>query len=190
MQHDVERWNRKYQTGNPNPDFAPDSLLASHAHLLDGKGAALDLACGVGHNAIFLAQRGYDVTAIDGSETGLHYCREQIRKMPLRIQLIAADLERIALPRDFFDVVLVVRYLHRPLVAQIKNTLKPGGTVIYKTFNVNHLREKPDFRREYLLEHGELREWFSGYEAVATNDPAQLDDAVTWLIARKPSASV
>jgi len=190
MQHDVERWNRKYRAGNPNPDFAPDPLLTSHAHLLDGKGAALDLACGVGHNAIFLARRGYDVMAVDGSEIGLNYCRAAIRNTSLRIRLVAADLERIALPRDYFDVVLVVRYLYRPLVAQIKSTLKPGGIIIYKTFNTNHLREKPDFKREYLLQHGELREWFSDYDVMATNDSPQLDDALTWLIARKPSTSV
>ena len=188
MQHDVERWNRKYRERNPNPDFIADPLLTNHAPLLDGKGTALDIACGVGHNAIFLAKRGYDVTAIDGSETGLRYCREAVRNTSLRIRLVAADLERIALPRDFFDVVVVVRYLYRPLVAQLKSTLKPGGIVIYKTFNVNHLREKPDFKREYLLERGELREWFANYDAIITNDSPKLDDALTWLIARKPSA--
>ena len=75
MQQDVERWNRKYSKGNPNPDFEPDSLLKRYVPLLDGKGIALDVACGVGHNAIFLAKRGYDVIAIDGSVTGLNYCR-------------------------------------------------------------------------------------------------------------------
>ncbi|MHB8535285.1 MAG: class I SAM-dependent methyltransferase [Sulfuricaulis sp.] len=189
MRHDIERWNRKYRAGNPNPDFVPDPLLTSHAHLLDGKGAALDLACGVGHNAMFLARRGYVVTAIDGSETGLGYCRAAIRNTPLRIHLVAADLERISLPRDNFDVVLVVRYLYRPLVAQIKTALKPGGLVICKTFNTNHLRERPEFKKQYLLERGELPAWFSGYDLIATNDSPRIEDTCSYLIGRKPAAS-
>ncbi len=190
MQHDVERWNLKYRAANPNPDFEPDPLLKNHADLLDGKGAALDIACGVGHNAIFLAKRGYDVMAVDGSETGLNYCRAAIRNTPLRIQLVVADLERIVLPRDHFDVALVFRYLYRPLIAQIKSALKPGGLVIYKTFNSNHLRARPDFKREYLLERGELREWFSDFETIETNDSPQLADGLSYLIGRKPSAAV
>ena len=190
MQQDVERWNRKYREGNTNPDFIPDSLLTRYASWLDGRGTALDVACGVGHNAIFLAQRGYDVMAIDGSEAGLRYGHEAIRKTSLRIQFIAADLKRIVLRRDFFDVVLVIRYLYRPLVAQIKRALKPGGIVIYKTFNTNQLLEKPDFKRAYLLERGELIELFSDYDVMATNDSLQLEDPVSWLIARKPPPAV
>ncbi len=158
-------------------------------HLLDGKGIALDVACGVGHNAIFLAKRGYDVIAIDGSITGLNYCREAIRASDLRINLVAADLERLSLPPDCFDLVLVIRYLYRPLIAQLKRAVKPGGLVIYQTFNSNHLREKPDFNREYLLEHGELSERFADFQLIATNDSPRLQDSLTYFIGRKPTST-
>ena len=102
--------------------------------------------------------------------------------------LVAADLERIVLPRDYFDVVLVVRFLYRPLLAQIRNTLKPGGLLIYKTFNTNHLRDKPDFKKEYRLEHGELLGWFSDYAPVAANDSPRVTDTCSFLIGRKPAA--
>lgn len=190
MQPDVERWNQKYRRGNPNPHFEPDPLLRNYAHLLDGKGIALDVACGVGHNAIFLAKRGYDVIAIDGSVIGLNYCRETIRASDLRINLVAADLERLSLPPEYFDLVLVVRYLYRPLIAQLKRAVKPGGLVIYQTFNSNHLREKPDFRKEYLLEHGELLEWFADFHLIATNDTPGLQDRLTYLIGSKPPATL
>lgn len=189
MRADIERWNRKYRDGNPNPDFAPDPVLKDHAHLLDGKGMALEVACGVGHNAIFLAERGYDVIAIDGSIAGLNYCRNAIQRKGLRLSLIAADLERVTLPRDYFDVVIVFRYLYRPLVAQIKMALKPGGLVVYGTFNSNLLREKPDFNKEYLLKHGELSEWFAGFHLIATNDSPGLRDSLTYLVGRKPRAA-
>jgi tellurite methyltransferase len=187
MRHDVERWNRKYSNRNPHADFAPDILLKNYVHLLDGKGIALDVACGVGHNAIYLAQRGYDVIAVDGSIVGLKYCREEIRRKPLRVSLIAADLERFSLPPEYFDLVLVVRYLFRPLIAQLKTAVTPGGLVIYQTFNSNHLRDNPDFKREYLLEHGELTGWFADFQLIATNDSPGLQDSLSYLIGRKPS---
>ena len=189
MRDDVERWNQKYRNGNPNPDFDPDPILKSHADLLDGTGTALDLACGVGHNAMYLAGRGYDVIAIDGSVTGLHYCREAIRGKNLRINLIAADLEQVALPQNYFDVVVVVRYLYRPLIVQIKSAIKPGGLVIYKTFNTNHLRDRADFKKEYLLELGEMKTWFADFHSIATNDSPQLKENLTYYIGRKPSSS-
>jgi tellurite methyltransferase len=187
MRHDLERWNRKYSNGNPIPDFEPDSLLRTYANLLDDKGIALDVACGVGHNAIFLAQRGYDVIAVDGSVVGLNYCREMIRRKDLRISLIAADLERFSLPPEYFDLVLVVRYLYRPLIAQLKRAVKSGGLVIYKTFNSNHLQDNPDFRKEYLVEHGELSKWFADFQLIATNDSPRLQDSLSYFIGRKPS---
>jgi len=190
MRHDVERWNRKYSNGNPNPDFEPDSLLKNHVHLLDDGGIALDVACGVGHNAIFLAQRGYDVIAVDGSVVGLNFCREAIRREGLHVSLIAADLDRFPLPPEYFNLVLVVRFLHRPLVAQLKRAIKPGGLIIYQTFNSNHLRVKPDFKREYLVDHGELSEWFADFQLIATNDSLRLQDNLSYFIGRKPSPTV
>ncbi len=79
MHPDIERWNRKYQNGNPNPAFEPDPLLSDYRHLLDGKGKALDVACGVGHNALFLARLGYDVVGVDGSIVGLRYCQNTLQ---------------------------------------------------------------------------------------------------------------
>lgn len=188
MQSDIERWNQKYRDGNPNPDFAPDPVLKTCVHLLDGKGTALDVACGVGHNAMFLARLGYEVVAIDASLAGLTYCREAMRGKDLRLSLIAADLENFPLPRACFDVVLVIRYLYRPLIARLKTTVKPGGLVIYQTFNLNYLREKPGLRREYLLEPGELMERFADFEPIVTNDSPRIEENLTYWIGRRPPA--
>ena len=189
MHDDIARWNQKYREGNPNPEFEPDSILTSHSNLLDGKGTALDLACGVGHNAIYLAARGYRVIAVDGSITGLHYCREAIRGKKLPISLIAADLEHFTLPNAYFDLVLVVRFLYRPLIPRIKRSIKPNGLVIYKTFNANHRQNRPGFNKEYLLRHGELKKSFSDFHLLATNDSNLLANSLTYLIARKPPPS-
>ena len=190
MRSDLERWNRKYSGGNPHPDFAPDPILTEHAHLLDGVGTALDVACGVGHNAIYLARRGYAVVAVDGSFTGLRYCRNALRGQNLRVSLVNADLENFALPAEYFAVVLVVRYLHRPLIAQLKATLKPGGLMIYRTFNANYLRERPVFNPDYLLKPGELAGFFTDFKCIATNDAPDVTETLSyWIGTRLPPST-
>lgn len=183
---DRDRWERKYAAGNPNRALAPSPLLVQYAHLLDGRGIALDLACGVGHNAIFLAQRGYHVLAVDVSITGLRYGQAAIAATDLPVLLVAADLERFVLPPAQFAVVVVFRYLERALLPAIKQAATPGGLVIYETFNVNRLRSAP-MNRTYLLEPGELTGWFVDFETIATNDGPDITTELTYWIGRKTS---
>ncbi len=186
MRADIERWNAKYKTGNPNPDFEPDPILLASTSLLGGRGNALDLACGVGHNAIFLARNGYDVLAVDGSLTALRYCQAALQGSKLPLLLVAADLERFVLPPDLFDVVLVIRYLSRPLFPRLKRTSKPGGLIIYKTYNINYLHERPTFHEEYLLKRGELAKTFDDFDVIATNDSPRIEESMTYWIGRRP----
>ncbi len=185
-QTDRERWNRKYAAGNPNPAFEPDPLLIQYAHLLDGRGMALDIACGVGHNAMFLARRGYEVVAVDASLLGLRYCRTALAGSALRLHLVAADLDDFVLPRDTFALAIVFRFLSRPLVPRIKQALVPGGLAICQTFNVNQLRFSPQMHREYLLEAGELARLFADFETIATNDAPEISAELSYWIGRRP----
>lgn len=182
---DLDRWERKYAAGNPNPAFAPSPLLVRHAHLLDGKGTALDLACGVAHNAMFLAERGYRVIAVDGSLAGLRYGHAAVAAKALPILLVTADLERFVLPPATFAVVVVFRYLERALLPSIKKAVTPGGLVIYETFNVNRLRTTPRMKRAYLLESGELAGAFADFDTIATNDGPDIDSELTYWIGRR-----
>jgi tellurite methyltransferase len=185
-QQDRERWNRKYAAGNPNATFEPEPLLLQYAHLLTGHGMALDLACGVGHNAIFLARRGYEVLAVDASLVGLGYCRTRLKDSQLRVHLVAADLDDFALPRDTFALVIVFRFLSRPLLPRIKQTLAPGGLLIQQTFNLNQLRIAPQMNPEYLLQPGELARTFADFETIATNDTADNSSELTYWVGRRP----
>lgn len=188
MQSDLERWNQKYRDANPNPDFSPDPILSNFASLLDGVGIALDVACGVGHNAMHLAKLGYYVLAVDGSLTGLHRCRDALSDGNRRVGLVNADLDRFLLPPDIFDVVLVTRYLNRPFIGQLKTAVKPGGLIIYKTFNVNYLDERPVFNKAYLLGLGELAALFTDFTTIATNDTPELTENLSYWVGRRPRA--
>ena len=186
---DRKRWDRKYAAGNPHPDFVPDPILTQYAQLLDGNGWALDVACGVGHNALFLARRGYEVLAVDGSPVGLQYGRAAARDRALPVHFVAADLDRFAPPPHCFNLILVMRFLIRPLLPLLKEALAPGGLMIYQTFNLNWRRTNPAFNPDYLLAPGELAKAFSDFEIIATNDGMDIADDLTYWIGRRPGGT-
>jgi len=186
---DREHWSRKYAAGNPHPSFAPDPILTQYAHLLSGNGWALDVACGVGHNALYLARRGYEVLAVDGSQVGLRYGRAAARDGALPVHFVAADLERFAPPPRRFNLILVMRFLIRPLLPLLKEALAPGGLMIYQTFNLNWRRANPAFNPDYLLAPGELAKAFSDFEIIATNDAMDIADDQTYWIGRHPGGT-
>ncbi len=182
MKSDIRRWDAKYTSLAYTPEFAPDPLLLEHAALLTGRGVSLDVACGTGDNALYLAQRGYNSYAVDGSIEGLRHCRRKAGDNRLEVTLFVADLELLSLPGNSFDVIVVMRYLDRDQIPRLKHTLKPDGLLVFKTFNRNFLREKPDFPGAYVLDDGELKAWFKGWRCVDTNDvPGNVDKFSYWL---------
>jgi SAM-dependent methyltransferase len=185
VRSEIERWNAKYLAANPNPGFEPDPLLLELAPLLRG-GLALDVACGVAHNAMFIAEHGYDVLAVDGSLTALRYAREQLRSRRLPVQLVAVDLDRVSPPAGYFDLIVVVRYLDRNLIPRLARGLRPGGLLVYKTFNVHYQRERPAFNPDYLLRPGELSRLLRDLEPIMTNDGPELRVSETYWVGRLP----
>lgn len=183
MKSDIERWNRKYAAADSAPEVEP--LLLDYRCLLNGKGSALDVACGRGQNTVYLASLGFEVMGIDGSLVGLRHCQRALERSGLKAGLIAADLEEFPLPHDRFDVVLVVRFLDRALIPSLKETLKPDGLLIYATYNRNVLHRRPTLNKCFVLELGELLDLFADFRIIATNDSKGLAEETTYLIARR-----
>lgn len=185
MQSDTDRWNKKYQKRNPNPDFIPDETLTVFADAFDGKGRALDLACGVGHNALWLAQLGYEVDALDASPVGLSYLRRAASERNLYISTQAADLDDYELAESAYDAIIVVRYRKKSLYRPIVNALKPGGVLLFKTFNKNYLIENENFNSDFVLQPGELNNAFKELQLIAGNDgPNPVGSSTYWLGAK------
>jgi len=185
MREDIQRWQRKYAQREPEATIEPDALLRAHQRLLTGGGLGIDLAGGTGDNGLYLCGLGYRTIVIDASETGLRLCRHKAGVNGLRPMLVAADLDRFTLPPSTFDIALVFRYLNRSLIGPIRDCLRPGGLLFYKTFNIHHLRERPGFNRDYVLAPGELREWFAGLDCIASND-GEADTATWHWVGRRP----
>lgn len=165
--NDRARWNERYR--RREPFFEPADLLVEHVDLLTGS-RALDLACGTGGNAFFLAQRGYRVDAIDISEVGLGIARAEGRRRGLAINWVQAAAEHLPLSGPAYDCIVVFRFLVRSVMDDLRRLLKPGGLLFYESFNVRRLETRPDFNPAYLLQVGELPAWFEDLETIMARD--------------------
>lgn len=160
---DIAKWNKKYASSISPIKDAPDDELMRYAALLPKTGLALDLACGLGKNALYLAQQGLDVIALDGSSKGLSAVKQAAETLGLsaRLQTLQADLDEYPLPREYFNLIVVVRYLNPGLFSDIAAALKPGGVLLYKTFNRNVLESRPGFNVSFTIEQEALQTGFS-----------------------------
>lgn len=196
---DRKRWDTKYTTRIP-PE-ASDSADAGDRWLLEcleripaGDSSfpptpkALDLACGLGHNAIALAQRGWEVDAVDVSPVGL----EIARQFPGgdRVNWICGDLDDWTPSATMYDLVTVFRFLDRRSVPRVvREATRPGGYLVYETFARaqlqrldNHIRN-PDFT---LTSHELSGEWFPDWETIVEDEVVLEDRTVVRYLARLP----
>jgi tellurite methyltransferase len=125
-------------------------------------GRALDIACGRGRNSLFLAERGFDVVAMDISPVALAEGRKQAEEKSLSISWQQVDLEEIELSAATYDLIVNFNYLQRSLVPQIKTSLKPGAHFIFETYLIDQQAIGHPKNPAYLLGHNELLELFSG----------------------------
>ena len=189
MRSDVNRWEQKYRGTTPTPSLIPDSLLVDYADLFKGEGLALDLAAGTCHTSVQLARLGRQVIALDCSLTALQIGQRIAVHEGVHIQGLAADLDDWPFPPSAFEVITCFRYLNRELFPAIGNALKPGGLLLYKTFNQHHLREFPSFNPDYLLRPGELARAFPGLEPIVCRDGVDASDPYSFAIVKSPRES-
>lgn len=161
----------------------------------DGNRLALDVACGAGRNALYLADRGWRVLAVDLSRAGLRRLAERARRRNLPVQPVRADLARFGVEPGSFDLVVNTHFLLRPSFPLLRTALKPGGLLLFETFSVLEIEELGgDVRRAYALERGELRAAFQNFEALFWEEGIferpEGERGLARLIARKPPRPV
>jgi SAM-dependent methyltransferase len=145
-------------SASPSTRLTPAAWLTSNRPLLPASGEALDVACGRGRHALWLAERGFRTHAIDRDADAVAAVRDEAAARGLTIAAEVHDLESGApgLPVEAFDVIVVVHYLHRPLFPHLLAALRPGGVLVYETFTTAQAQRGKPSNPAFLLEPGEL----------------------------------
>jgi tellurite methyltransferase len=155
---DLQDWEQRHREESRDKPAPPISFITEIVRSLK-PGKALDLACGTGRHALWLAQQGWNVTAVDGSSAAIEILRRRIGG--LSIEPTVADLEQhqYLITPQTWDLIVISLYLQRDLFESAKLGVKPGGVLIAITL----LAEGPDPPPHRLLP-GELESYFSGWE--------------------------
>lgn len=171
-----DKWNRIYSTAEIASSNVT-KVVKDYAYLLPKEGRALDLACGLAGDAVFLAQQGLNVDAWDISDHVIEKINRFATENGLRINASVKDATKTPPEKNYYDVVTVAHYLDRNIISDLVNSLKPGGLIFYQTF----LKEvtptysgpsNPDFR----LGKNELLKMFSNLNLVIYHEEALLGD--------------
>ena len=172
----------------------PAQLLLDHWSLFDRErpdSPILDLACGDGHNGVFLAGKGFSVCCWDVSSDALSRARELAADHGVEITFRQVDLEKEGdnpLPEEAFEGIMVFRYLHRPLIDCIKKALKEGGILIYETFTVDQSKFGKPHNPDFLLKHDEMSKCFADWDILHHFEGimSSPERAVAQIVCRKP----
>lgn len=162
MHPDRIKWNRKYRSRRAAISVHPSGIVCNFYHLAT-HGRALDIAAGNGRNALFLAQKGFAVDALDISEAGLKMAAGQ----DPNFRAACVDLDVYDLAPQRYSLVLNIRYLNRRLFPQICEALTGGGVLIFETYlkHPNFIPQR-SFRDDHLLRINELLLGFLKLEVV------------------------
>lgn len=157
-------WDERYSRGE-QVILEPMPLLVRVADELK-PGRALDLACGTGRHAIFLAERGWRVAAVDSSRVGIEIAKTVASVRKVEVDWRIADLERheFEIETDRYDLICDFYYLRRDLFAQIRAGVRRCGLIVAAIHTVDDAPDAKPMNPAFLLQPGELRAEFRGWE--------------------------
>ena len=184
----IEQWNQRYRAGE-QLFTEPSPLVKRYSRELE-PGRALDLACGVGRNALYLAQNSWQVTAVDGSPLAIEILQQRAREQKCHVDARVADLERgeFEIEPGAYGLICDCYYLQRSLIPKMQSGVRPGGIVVA----IVHLAD-PDQPQgtPTRARPGELRAFFADWKILheyeGTSREACHQRPVAELVAQKPA---
>ncbi|BCG65529.1 MAG: tellurite methyltransferase [Methyloprofundus sp.] len=168
----LEKWNRIYQSETIISVVA--EVLVDNLYLLPTSGLALDLASGLGANALLLAQQGMTTQAWDISDIAMHKLQQQAETHALSIETCVHEISENSFTPDSFDVIVVSRFLDRSISNAIMESLKPKGLLFYQTYTQHKTSTQGPKNPRFLLAENELLDLFSALKVVYYRENASL----------------
>jgi tellurite methyltransferase len=194
---EIRAWDERYRSGDrarEDTDSPPNPLLVQTAIQMP-PGRALDLACGTGRNALWLAEHGWTVAAVDGAPSAIEILQRRVSERGLSVDAVVADLEaghgraEYSIQVSSWDLIVMCFYLQTSLFEPAKRGVKPGGIVLA----IVHIAEPGQEPTKHQLRPGELAKYFNGWEILhlregTPNDPAHKRISAE-IVARRPITS-
>lgn len=156
----MQSWDRRYRSAALEMPQAAE-VLAQNRHLLPREGSALDIACGLGNNALLLAQLGLDTSAWDSSAEAIKKLRAIARERGLALRAEVRDVQAQPPEPATFDVITVSRFLIRALAEPLMAALRPDGLLFYQTFSKIKVNDSGPSNPDFLLDDNELLRLFA-----------------------------
>ncbi|KKK37132.1 hypothetical protein WQ57_15515 [Mesobacillus campisalis] len=157
------KWNSKYKERLIQAELPkPNPRLARLVSGLNG-GDALDIACGLGGNSLFLAEQGFEVDALDISDIAVSHVQEQAARLEIPINARRADLRELDNPafvKESYDLIVITYYLDRTLFPLVKSLLKENGHFFMETFYQSPSMENGKVSNQFKLRPRELLSQF------------------------------
>lgn len=166
-QEDQKHWDEKRAVGHgeDSPSSFLEEVFRSKSWPIQ-PGKALDIATGKGRNAVFLAEHGFRVDAMDISAVALEEARKIAQAKKLDINFIEADLDHAELPEAAYELIVNFNFLERGLIPKMKVALKPGGHIVFETFLIDQKELGHPRNPAYLLGHNELLDLFRDFRVL------------------------
>lgn len=159
----ADKWNSIYSQQDCTHAKA-SRVVIENSYLLPASGRALDLACGIGGNAILLALNNLTVDAWDISSAALEKLNLYSQKNNLNIITREVDVEQEPPSKNSFDVVVVSNFLHRPTFKALCDCLNMGGMLFYQTFSIEKVDNTGPKNPKFLLAKNELLDLCKGMQ--------------------------
>jgi 2-polyprenyl-3-methyl-5-hydroxy-6-metoxy-1,4-benzoquinol methylase len=173
MSSDTDRWDARYRQA---PESSPSQVLLHNCHLLPASGTALDVACGLGANALLLAEHGLTTHAWDSSSVAIDELQARAQAHGVSVEAVVRDVVAHPPEPESFDVIVVTRFLDRGLSPQLIQALRVDGLLFYQTFTRTRVSDVGPSNPDYRLADGELLVMFSALQVLVYREEDRVGD--------------
>ena len=174
-----DKWNERYQAKGQTAgaaNLSPVYVLHKFQHLLPVQGLALDLASGLGANALFLAQHNLQAHAWDISSVAIKKLNVIAKSLDLNLNTEVRDVVARPPEENSFDVIVVSHFLDRQIMPDIIAALRKNGLLFYQTFTKLRAQETGPSSDKYRLGKNELLDLCKDREVIVYREEGLIGD--------------